>query len=403
VTLRRRLVLVFAAYLALAVVSAGSAAWVASQRDDEIARLDAIVEQGDLTGAQRAEFDAANDRLDELRQQLTVVIGSALLASVALTFWAALLVRRSVTLPVDRIGDAVRRVRRGDRQTTVPATGPVELARLGADVEDLRRQLNLEILEAVRSREALEERATVVLSLRSQLEPEIDELPAGWTVAAQVEPAEGIVAGDCYDIVRLSPSVLGFVLVDISGHGAVSGILALRCQDLLRAALRNGLEPAGAIHWASDQLDDLGEETFLSAFIGVADLATGEIRYANAGHPPAVLCTTEHAIGLGPTGPIVGLDVGTWSTAHATVAPGDTLAIYTDGLIEVRDEDGVEFGLERLVDLVCGASCDDADAIVKRCLDEIGDYAPGRLRDDATVVLLCRGPRADRDPVKLRA
>ena len=402
-TLRRRLVLVFVAYLALAVVSAGSAFWVASERDDEIARLDAIVEQGDLTGAQMAEFEAANDRIDDLREQLTFVIGAALLASVVLTFWAALLVRRSVTRPVDRIGDAVRRVRGGDRQTTVPATGPIELARLGADVEDLRRQLNVEILEAVRSREALEDRATVVLSLRSQLEPEVEELPEDWTVAAQVEPAEGIVAGDCYDVVRLSQSSLGFVVVDISGHGAVSGILALRCQDMLRAALRNGLEPAGAIQWASEQIDDLGDETFLSAFVGVADLATGEIRYANAGHPPAVLCTTKHAIELLPTGPIVGLSVGTWSTAHATLAAGDTLAIYTDGLTEVRDESGAAFGLERLVDLVCRASCDDADSIVKRCLDEIADYAPDRLRDDATVVLLCRGPRVERRPVKLRA
>ncbi len=402
-TLRRRLVLVFAAYLALAVVSAGSAFWVASQRDDEIARLDALVQQGDLTGAQKTEFDAANNHLDELRDQLTLVIGGALIASVLVTFGAALLVRRSVTRPVDRISDAVRRVRGGDRQTTVPTTGPVELARLGADVEDLRRQLNLEILEAVRSREALEERATVVLSLRSQLEPDFDELPEGWTVAAQVEPAEGVVAGDCYDIVRISASVLGFVVVDISGHGAVSGILALRCQDMLRAALRNGLEPGAAIQWASEQIDDLGDETFLSAFVGVVDMGTGEVRYANAGHPPALLCTTKLAVELGPTGPIVGLPTGGWSTARAAVAAGDTLAIYTDGLIEVRDDSGVAFGVERLVDLVCAASCDEADAIAKRCIDEITNFAPERLRDDATVVLLCRGPRVERRRVKLRS
>jgi serine phosphatase RsbU (regulator of sigma subunit) len=402
VTLRRRLVLVFVAYLALAAVSAGSAFWVASQRDDEIARLDAIVAQGDLSGAQQEEFEAANDRLDDLRDQLHLVIGGALIASIVLTFWAALLVRRSVTRPVDRISDAVRRVRRGDRHTSVPATGPIELARLGADVEDLRRQLNLEILEAVRSREALEARATVVLSLRSQLEPEVEELPPEWTVAAQVEPAEGIVAGDCYDIVRLSPTMLGFVVVDISGHGAVSGILALRCQDMLRAALRNGLEPGDSIQWASEQIDDLGDETFLSAFVGVADLVSGEIRYANAGHPPAILCTTKEAVQLSPTGPIVGLSVGAWSTARATVAAGDTLAIYTDGLVEVRDEQGIAFGLERLVGVVCGSVSDDADAIAKRCLDEISDFAPDRLRDDATVVLLCRGPRTERRKVKLR-
>ncbi len=401
-TLRRRLVLIFAAYLTVALVSAGSAFWVTTLRDREIDRLDAVLEPDELTAAEQAEVDRAHDRLDDLHDQLNLVIGGTLLASIGLTIWAARLVRRSVTRPVDRIGDAVRRVRRGDRHTAVPATGPVELARLGADVEDLRRQLNVEILDAVRSREALEEQATVLLSLRSQLEPEVEALPDGWTVAAQVEPAEGVVAGDCYDVVRITPSQLGFVLVDISGHGAVSGILALRCQDMLRAALRNGLDPGASLQWAWEQLDDLGDETFLSAFVGVVDFATGGIRYANAGHPPAVLCRSDEAVELGPTGPIVGLPDGTWHTARDSMARGDTLTVYTDGLVEARDDAGELFGVERLVDVVCDASGDEAAAIAKRCINEIAHFVPERLHDDATVVLLCRGPRARRPAVRLR-
>jgi serine phosphatase RsbU (regulator of sigma subunit) len=403
VTLRRRLVLILAAYLVLATVSAGSAFWVATLRDREIDRVDALVDPSALSPAERAEFDAANDHLDDLRRALTVVIGGTLLATIILTLGAARLVRRSVTQPVDRIGSAVSRVRRGERHTAVPATGPVELARLGADVEDLRRQLNVEILDAVRAREALEEQAAVLLSLRSQLQPEVRALPDGWTVAAHVEPAEGVVAGDCYDVVRLSPSQLGFVVVDISGHGAVSGILALRCQDLLRASLRNGLDPGASLVWTRDQLDDLGDETFLSAFVGVVDFATGGVRYANAGHPPALLCTRSEAVELGPTGPIVGLPEGAWTTAHAAIAPADTLAVYTDGLIEVRGRAGEEFGLGRLVELMCGASFDEAAAVVKRCMEGIANFAPERLRDDATIVMLCRGPRAERPAVKLRS
>jgi serine phosphatase RsbU (regulator of sigma subunit) len=241
----------------------------------------------------------------------------------------------------------------------------------------------------------------VLLSLRSQLEPDVEALPEEWTVAGQVEPAEGVVAGDCYDLVRISASQLGLVVVDISGHGAVPGVLALRCRELLRAALRNGLDPGASVHWAHDQLDDLGDETFLSAFVAVADLATGGLRYANAGHPPAILCAADVAVELPPTGPIVGPFEGRWQTAYARVAEGDTLAVHTDGLIEVRRADGEEFGLERLVEVVCRASCDDADAIVKGALDEITNFAPGRLRDDATIVLLCRGPRVSRPPVML--
>ena len=401
-TLRRRFSFVFALYFA--IVLAGSALVVrqVQLRDDLIDRQGQLLADG-LDRGEQAEFDADQNRLHELRNELNGIVAGTLAAALLATVWAAFGLRRWVLRPLDRIGGAIRTVRTGARHTTIPTTGPPEIARLASDVENLRRLLNREILDAVRSRQAVEERATVLLSLQSQLEPELEELPNEWTVAGQVEPAEGVVAGDCYDVVRVSASQLGIVVVDISGHGAVPGILALRCRELLRAALRNNFDPGACVQWAREQLDDLGDETFLSAFVAVADLATGGLRYANAGHPPALLCASTDAVELMPTGPIVGPVDGSWKTAHATITPGDTLAIYTDGMIEVRNDRREQYGLERLVDLVCGASCDEAEVIVKRALDEIGHFADSRLRDDATVVLLCRGPREDRPRVKRNA
>jgi len=376
VTLRRRLLLVFAAYVLVALAGAVL-----------VLRLVMVHDQAGV---------------DDLRTELNLVIGGMVLATLAVTIAATILVRRSVTRPLDRIGSAVRDVRAGARHTSIPTTGPRELARLGADIERLRRQLNSEMLDALKAREAVEQSASVLLSLRSQLQPDLDALPNEWTATGQVEPAEGVVAGDCYDLVRMSASQLGLVVVDISGHGAVPGVLALRCRELLRAALRNGLDPGESVHWAYDQLDDLGDETFLSAFVAVADLATGGLRYANAGHPPPVLCASDVVVELPPTGPIVGPIDGQWQTAFTRLAAGDTLAVYTDGLIEVRRDDGEEFGVERLIEIVSRASSDEAEVVVKRALDEVTGFAPGRLRDDATIVLLCRGPRVTRSVVKLQ-
>jgi serine phosphatase RsbU (regulator of sigma subunit) len=322
-------------------------------------------------------------------------------ATLGLTLLTALvgirLVRRWVTSPIDRVSRAVHAVAEGDRAATVPATGPPEIARLAADVESMRRSLNLATLDATKSREAIEDSAAVLLTLRHELDPGVEDLAEDdWTVAARVQPAEGVVAGDCYDVARLSPSRLGLVVVDISGHGAVTGVLALRCRELLRAALRSDMDPGGAVSWAHAQLDDLADDTFLSAFVVDVDLETGHMRYANAGHPPALLCGADDVQQLVRTGPIVGPFDEEWTTAEAAVQPGDTLAIYTDGLIEVRNDEKEEFGITRLTEIVCGASCDEAEAIVKRCLDEVTEFAPNRLRDDATIVLLCRGPRTSR-------
>jgi HAMP domain-containing protein len=392
VSLRRRLLLLSVTYLVLVLAGGAAVLRITAERDDAVAEQRALISRAQLSPQRDAALRAGEDRLDDLRTQLNITLGAVLGVAFATTFVAAFLIRRWVTRPLNRVGRAVRSARAG-KVGVVPPHGPPEIADLARDVDTMRLQMNRALYDAVRARETIEQSASVVLMLRSELAADVGDLPDGWTVAAELRPAEGVVAGDCYDVIKLGPSILGLVVVDISGHGAVSGILALRCKELLRAGVRDGLEPDEAVHWAAEQLDDLGDETFLSAFVAVVDLQTGDMRYASAGHPPALLCSPTHALELEPTGPIVGPFLGPWLTAKAGLDPGDTLAVYTDGLIEVRNADQEEFGLQRLTDLVCESSCEEADRIVKRCVDDVVSFAPGRLRDDVTVVLLCRPPR----------
>jgi len=392
VSLRRRLFLVSLVYLVIVLAGGALMLRISTQRDNVVTQQRALVASAPLDNAQQAELSATQNRLEDLRIQLNATIGVVLGLAFATTLAAAFLIRRWVTRPIERLARAVRSARSGKVGVIAPQ-GPPEIADLARDVDAMRLQMNRALYDAVRARETIEQSASVVLQLRSELATGVEDLPDGWTVAAQLQPAEGVVAGDCYDVIQLPPSRLGLVVVDISGHGAVSGILALRCKELLRAGLRDGFEPDEAVLWASEQLDDLGEETFLTAFVAVVDLPTGEVTYASAGHPPPLLCSPSHAAELEPTGPIVGPFVGgPWRNATAGLEPGDMLAVYTDGLIEVRNAAGKEFGLQRLTDLVCGAAPDDAEAIVKRCVDDVTSFAPGRLRDDVTIVLLCRGP-----------
>jgi serine phosphatase RsbU (regulator of sigma subunit) len=392
VSLRRRLFLVSLVYLVIVLAGGALMLRISTQRDDVVTQQRALVASAPLDNAQQAELNATQNRLADLRIQLNATIGVVLGLAFATTLAAAFLIRRWVTRPIERLARAVRSARSGKVGVIAPQ-GPPEIADLARDVDAMRLQMNRALYDAVRARETIEQSASVVLQLRSELATGVEDLPDGWTVAAQLQPAEGVVAGDCYDVIQLQPSRLGLVVVDISGHGAVSGILALRCKELLRAGLRDGFEPDEAVLWASEQLDDLGEETFLTAFVAVVDLPTGEVTYASAGHPPPLLCSPSHAAELEPTGPIVGPFVGgPWRNATAGLEPADMLAVYTDGLIEVRNAAGKEFGLQRLTDLVCGAAPDDAEAIVKRCVDDVTSFAPGRLRDDVTIVLLCRGP-----------
>jgi sigma-B regulation protein RsbU (phosphoserine phosphatase) len=134
----------------------------------------------------------------------------------------------------------------------------------------------------------------------------------------------------------------------------------------------------------------MGDEVFLTAFVAVISTDDGRVRYANAGHPPAYLVGSDGVEAMEPTGPLVGLLEPGWDTAEARMGPGDNLCAYTDGLIETRNGENEFFGPDRLVTLLQGARCDEAPAVVKRCIDEVELFSPGGLRDDATIVVLCR-------------
>jgi serine phosphatase RsbU (regulator of sigma subunit)/CHASE3 domain sensor protein len=344
----------------------------------------------------------SDDRAASTRRQLTFLVVLFIVLLFVGTLVAAWLIRRWVTRPIDRLVVDVRRVRGGDLDAPIRSTGPPEIAELADDIEEMRRSLDEQRIDAERAREAVEQNAAVVLALRSQLEPEIGELPKGWTIAAQLRAAEGVAAGDCYDLVRLHGGALGLIVVDIAGHGATEGILALRCKELLRASLAADVSPGEAIEAAAEQLGDMGPEVFLTAFVAVVDTEDGRVSYANAGHPPAFISSEDSDFDLAPTGPLVGPLLRPaaphWGTSTATIAPNDNLCIYTDGLIEIRNAEREFFGPERLQALIRGSRCDQAPNIVKRCLDEAQLFAGGRMHDDATIVVLCR-PKLDSSTV----
>jgi serine phosphatase RsbU (regulator of sigma subunit)/CHASE3 domain sensor protein len=338
----------------------------------------------------QTEADAAQDNLDDIRSRLTVLFLLVLAIAVLGAVVAGWLIRRWVTRPIDALGEEVRRVRGGALDATIRIDDPPELAALALDVDAMRGRIREQLVESERSRLAVEQSAAVVLTLRSELEPVVGPIPDGWTVAGRLRAAEGVVAGDCYDLFATRDERIGLIVVDIAGHGATEGILALRCKEMLRTALTSGAEPGDALGTTAEVLGDMGDEVFLTAFVAVIDTHDGRVRYANAGHPPAYVLSADAEISLEPTGPLMGLLLPGWTTAESAIGPGENLCAYTDGLIETRNGDEQFFGADRLIELLRGARCDEASVVVKRCLDEVELFSPDGLRDDATIVVLCR-------------
>nr|WP_240897732.1 SpoIIE family protein phosphatase [Kineococcus vitellinus] len=366
-----------------------------------------------LLGALRDQREAAlRDARDESERAQLVQLA---VAAVALLLVPAVLylVRRWVVHPLDSLSEQLLRVGGGDLQTPVGLPGPPELAAVAAAAEAMRRRILDELADAVSAREALQQGQPLVAEVRDQLAAHDLPVVPGWSAAAALRPAEGLLAGDWYDVLPLRDGRFAVVVADVSGHGARAGIVAIQLKRLLEAALHLAPEPDLALAMAARVFSDEAER-FASCVVVVVDPDSGTVTYANAGHPAPVVLRSEGGgvrvvTELEPTGPLLSwlhLDVpGAWRTRTASMAPGSVLVVYTDGLTEARptgstDElgiSGVLAALGRLPELT-------PQALVEEALEVARSFSGGRARDDVTLVALARatasaapGPPAARD------
>ncbi|HEX4906537.1 MAG TPA: SpoIIE family protein phosphatase [Acidimicrobiales bacterium] len=341
----------------------------------------------ELSAELREDVDDERARLDRLDGILVAVDVVTLLAALVLLLVTAVLSRRWVTRPLRTLGRSVREVADGSLGSTVTAEGPPEFTELAGNVDAMRRRILAEVEEAERAREALADRGMVVLTLREELAAGPTRLPDGVALAGRFLPAQGIVAGDWFDVVRLDDERVAVALVDVSGHGAGVGAFALRTKALTLAAIESH-DPGDALGWVADRLGDTGEQ-FLTGVIFVLHVPSGVVRYASAGHPPLLLAGLTGITHLGPTGPLLGPVGGRWSTEQVDLARGGALVAFSDGLIEARDGEGEPFGLSRLADVIDGTQLGGPDAIADACLDAVQQHQIAR-EDDLTLVVLSR-------------
>lgn len=374
---------------------------IGAKRDGRDEVVVALVSGGTgkrLFDAARKEIDTLAIRLDSLRVSaqddidrldgvlILIDVGTLLLA-LALMASAGVLARRWFTRPLVALSSSVQEVVAGSLQSTVSAPGPPEFRGLAADVDAMRRRILAEVREAERAREALADRGMIVLTLREELAAGSTELPPGLTLAGRFSAAQGIVAGDWYDILQLSEHSVAVALVDVSGHGAGVGAFALRTKALTLAAMQS-YEPGDALSWVASRLGDTGEQ-FLTGVIMHIDARSGTVRYASAGHPPLLLAGLTGSRELGPTGPLLGPIPGGWTTEEVELERGGVLVAFSDGLVEARDDTGETFGVDRLRAIVEAQQLEGADAVADACVDAVQQHQVTR-EDDVTLVVIGR-------------
>lgn len=255
---------------------------------------------------------------------------------------------------------------------------------------DRRRREYAEKVEAERrAAQELEIAKQVQMRLFPQRLPQI----AGLDYGGLCKQARS-VGGDYFDFLDLGEGRLAFVLADIAGKGIAASLLMANLQANMRSQMVTAIDHPERFLSSVNRLlfENTGPNAYATLLFATYDNATCRLRYANCGHLPGLILHADGTIDrMEATCTVVGL-FADWSCSiqDACLGPGDTFALYTDGVTESPNSAGEEFGDQRLLDSLRRHNALDACAMAHAVVQDVAHFSAAGQFDDITLILAKR-------------
>jgi serine phosphatase RsbU (regulator of sigma subunit) len=249
---------------------------------------------------------------------------------------------------------------------------------------------NARLLEEERIKQKMEEELDVARTIQQGLLPR--SLPAeGWFQACGSSVASHQVGGDYFDAIPAGPDAWTAVVADVSGKGVSSALLASFLQGAFLAAIHGDTALDKRLQRINSFLiERTSGEKYATIFYCMLDRG-GRLHYANAGHCPALIVRADGTPEpLAATSMPVGLvDTAEFEVKEATLAPGDKIVIYTDGVTEAQNLEGEFFGRQRLRHVLAEHRADACRAIHDAIQTAVTAFTEGAPQaDDITLVAI---------------
>ncbi|HKQ79156.1 MAG TPA: SpoIIE family protein phosphatase [Blastocatellia bacterium] len=331
---------------------------------------------------------------------LTVSIVFFLLIALAAVIYAVFLTR-SITRAVHHLYQGTMKVEAGDLDHEIPITGQDQLGGLSRSFNRMTGSIR-ELLRVSAEKQRLDQEMKIAAAVQSRLFPRSIPKSEKLDIAKGVCIPARSVSGDYYDLLDIAPGLIAVAVADVCGKGVSAALMMANLQANLRGQAlsprdSDNNDPARRIvdrvnQQVTGSMIDAG---FITFFYAEFDERRSTLRYANAGHNPPLLLRDGKYDGklvrrLDVGGTVLGIFCDAkFEEEEIQLESGDTLAAFTDGVIEARNPLGEEFGEDRLIKVLLENRRLTAAGIESRILRAVEDWtAEAEQEDDLTLLIL---------------
>ncbi len=298
------------------------------------------------------------------------------------------LVKLRIVNQIHSINGTLSQITGGDLNVTVNVRSNEEFASLSDDINSTVDTLKRYIAEAAARID--EELAFAKQIQHSALpnhfpqRPEID-VWAGMRTAKEV-------GGDFYDVYPLGEDRVAFLVADVSGKGIPAALFMMTSKALIKSLAEGGAEANDAFTRANQELCEHNEEgMFVTAWMGILDLKTGLVRFANAGHNPPLVRGESGAFEYLKSRAgfvLAGMEGIRYRINELQLHPGDVIYLYTDGVTEATDANSELYGEPRLRDFLNGHGVESAEGVCRAVLGDVDAFV-GEAPQFDDITMLC--------------
>ena len=306
------------------------------------------------------------------------------------------LIKRVIISNLERINDTLGRITKGDLNVTVDVRTSHEFSSLSDDINSTVATLKRYIAEAAaRIDKELEYAKQIQLSALPTNFPSDEE----YEIYAQMIAAKE-VGGDFYDFYKLNDTTVAFLAADVSGKGIPAAMFMMTAKTIIKDLAESGMAVNDIFTKANEKLCENNESgMFVTAWMGILDITTGKMQFANAGHNPPLLKRADGEFEYLKTRAgfvLAGMEGVRYRVGELTLSPGDRIFLYTDGVPEATNTENKLYGEDRLLDFMnknASAEATEILPMLKANIDEFVGEAP--QFDDITMLMFDYKPKEE--------